>query len=163
MNKRNNIVEDHYKKNFDRYVKIAKGRFNGRIHISEDAVQDSYERALTYFSCFDPEKRDFSTWFNTIFNNCVNDLRQLDRGLVDIEKIEELPDLTVGIDDEIKRDIKLYVDKFVPYPKGDVILCYFYRGMTAKEISFLFDRMSPTNVWQIISRFRKDFIQEYTQ
>lgn len=161
MKEKNKVVEQHYKDNFVRYCKIANKSFGGRYDVAEDAVQDSYLRAIQYYDCFNPELRDFNVWFNTIFNNCVRDLKRQEKNRNEVENTDRSVFKPQDITEDIRNDISRFIQSDFTNPKKEVLYFYYERGLTPKEISMLMERMSVSNVWQILSRFKKEFISKY--
>lgn len=164
--KRNKVVEKHYRENFNKYVKIGANALSNRSEAGEDVTHNAYKKALEYFFCFNPELRSFNTWFNTIFKHCIADFRNEERGLVSEDNMARVP-IVEGFSDEIKKEIKLFIDKNYKNlyyngklkPEPEVLSLYYFTGLSPKEISYLIEDMTEANVRQIISRFSRTFVQ----
>jgi DNA-directed RNA polymerase specialized sigma24 family protein len=65
MSCRNEVIEEHYRKNRDRRVEALRRHHGDR---AEDIVQDSYVRALEYWHTYD-QGQPFSAWFSTVLQS----------------------------------------------------------------------------------------------
>jgi RNA polymerase sigma factor (sigma-70 family) len=155
---RDSIIEAHYIKHRDRYVSMAARRIDGDRALGEDATHNAYVRAMDFYNCWNPEFRTFDVWFNSIFNNCVKDIllerRNSPSSSVDLEILE---DFRSKVSNDTKRDMDKYIQLYSSNTKKEVLKLHFIGGLSPKEISMLTDSLSISNIWQIISRFRKDF------
>lgn len=131
-------VEEHYRKNYDSIVNRIAGRLPDRSKaLAEEVVQETYYRVLKYIDSYKPDKAAFSTWFNTILNNCANDCKTIerDKGVVrtDVEEADELEDVVNFTHGELVQ-IQSFISKYKP-EKQKILELYYLEGLTTKEIS----------------------------
>lgn len=151
---KNEIISQHYVKNYDRLVKRTKWRApNQSPALAEECVQEAYARALKYFPTYDEKKDTFEKWFEGILRNALNDCRKIekDRGvsgeMTDGDGVVLHPSrrekmMAVMVIRDIKEDAnRLVLSMFLIY------------GYKTKDIAE-YTGMSHTNVRQIIYRFR---------
>ena len=117
---RNDVIENHFRKNYKKQVGYITNRVPHKSHaLAEEVVQEAYCRALKYFKGFDPTRSNFSTWFNRILNNACSACLQEEGGhpqeyIEDYELephklMEELDvpfELVVLIKEEMKLNLK---------------------------------------------------------
>lgn len=148
-------VEKHYRKNRDRLVKIAVSRFNGDWGLAEDAVHNTYVRAMEYHHCFNPAIRDFSSWINAIFKNCIRDLKFNNTDIL-IENFD-IP-VELSLESEMLEDVVKVLKQFYPKEKQrrhkEIIYLFYVKNLTPAEIKMLVDKTSINNMYQILARFR---------
>lgn len=71
------LIEEHYAKNFNTWVKRITRRVPG-VMDAEDVVQESYTRALTYSHTFNSNISSIDTWFTNIVNNVHRSMKRND-------------------------------------------------------------------------------------
>lgn len=154
------IIEQHYRSNFDRLSKQWGRRFDNP-HIGQDVVQEAYLRAIKYFHTYDQSQK-FDNWFGRILQNSFRDIRAEEQGHYH-EEIDEYA--LEGIDNhfEVDRLIQQIIDKIDDEnPAHQPVLRYsFQGGYSPREISEFYP-MSYRNVRSIISRYRTKVKQMLT-
>jgi RNA polymerase sigma factor (sigma-70 family) len=97
-------LEKYYLDNFEYLKKKIKNRA-GTIWNAEDIIQESFYRAIKYWSSFDQERGRIDTWFGTILNNTLKDYMKSDRLLGMAYEIDEDKIEPVEVDwDELTKD-----------------------------------------------------------
>lgn len=156
---RNEIVEEHYRKNYKQLVNHMVNRVPNKSHaLAEEVVQEAYCRALKYYEGFNPELKPFSTWFNRILNNacsaCLQEeggnLPSLDDDEIDLEPYRIMEDVDVPFELVIMIQESMKKQKPEVY---EVLNMFFNLGMKTREIAECVE-FNHGNVRQIIRRFR---------
>lgn len=155
MSKRNNIIEEHWRQNYSRLVKVVTRRVpNNSRPIAEEAVQDAYTNALKYFRTYDPAKSVFKTWFDKILNNSVNRVRMSESGAGSSKEIDDnTPALGITKDE---RELLQLILQDINTTKGierDILVMFYFNGFKSIEIADFLNRKHD-NVRQIIFRWR---------
>lgn len=70
-----NLIEQHFNNEYRTLYKRVSRRAGGPYN-AEDVVQEAFARALKYLPAFNPEKKEFGAWFNTILNNALHDFKR---------------------------------------------------------------------------------------
>jgi len=149
------LIEAHYRKNFERLVKVLGFRAGGR-HNAEDIVQEAYTRALTYWNAFDM-KEDFSAWFKSIQTNAMKDFYQdeIKRGIVNAHQGRDvMHDRPVALD---RIKIGEFMKKMETKPKNiaKILHLSMILGYEHKEVA----QQVPENlifIKNVLQRFRKE-------
>lgn len=162
---RNQVIEEHYRLNYKRLVKIMRNRVpNKSDALAEEVVQEAYCRALKYYKGFNPEIKPFATWFNRIMNNACNSCQQsegnnlpsMDNEDQDLEPFKLMEDVSIPL------GVVVLIQTTMRQQKPDVfeiLNMFFNLGMKTREIAECVD-FSHTNIRQIIRRFRAKFGDE---
>lgn len=152
MSLRNDILTDHYLKNYDRLVKRSTWRVPNRsVHLAEECVQEAYLRALRYFKTFNPQIDSIDRWFEGILRNSINDCRSIEKDKGVVYELNEEDALTP---DRQERIIAESVLNTLEDNRTTLILKMFLLyGYKTREISE-FTGLTHGNVRQIISRWR---------
>ena len=147
------LIEDHYRKNFDRLVKVLGFRAGGR-HNAEDIVQEAYTRALTYWNAFDM-KEEFGSWFKSIQTNAMKDFYQeeIKRGIVS-DTMEGLGTQPVALKQLEADELVKKINDTKPNVKK-ILTLHFIQGYRPKEISEMVPE-KHRGVEEAIRRFRKE-------
>ena len=102
MENRDNVLSKAYLEYYDLLFKSAYSRLK-TVMDAEDAVQDTFERALKFWHTYDPKKSAIQTWLNNILHNRCNAIQTLERNRgMSVSLDEELLD-GVGMDDAEKQ------------------------------------------------------------
>lgn len=151
------LLEQHYRKN--RFSLVKRMSFRAGDY-AEDIVQETYARALKYFSSY---KGEFSldAWMSRILNNCFKEHKNAEKGYTALtfeeEEQEGIPcnRFAEGVVAEIYEliDTKSLVAK-------EVLTYHFKYGYSAKEVQEITE-YSYANCHQIISRFRQELKELY--
>lgn len=159
MNNRNNVVEEHYRKNFRGYVKYMSRRApNNSIHIAEEIVQEAYSRALKHFKAYNSERGSFSTWFNHILHNTLNKVLAEEAGVgpsLDDEEVELEP-FILDSETYIPKHLVVKIQQGIKSQKpevADVLHMFFNLGMKTRDIEECTE-FSHSNIRKMIERFR---------
>ena len=145
------ILEEHYRKKSARYVIIARYRLGSLPKdLSQDVVQEAYTRAIKYLHRFNPDTGNFDAWFRTIFNNCTQDIRNLEQDNGIVRGVDE-NDIIYIPDEDDKVD---YNAVFKPYKERDreILRLYFCEEIGVKGICDLLGH-SDDMVRRTISAF----------
>ena len=94
------IIEQHYRENFDRLSKQWGRRFDNPT-IGQDVVQEAYLRAIKYFHTYDQSQK-FDNWFGRILHNAYKDTRNEEQGHAH-EEIDEFALPGVENSNEVDR------------------------------------------------------------
>ncbi len=155
---RNELIEEHYRLNYNRLVKIVSRRVpNKSLALAEEVVQEAYARALKYYSTFEPKINTFDKWFGGILRNATNDCRTTEgSGGTMKEYDENTEDVRVSKDDyKHLHHILLEIHAIQKYSNRDynILTMFYVHGFTSKDIS-VYQNMSHNNVRQIIYKFK---------
>lgn len=162
---RNELIEQHYRENYDALVRRIQFRVGGNIDVAEEVVQEAYTRALKYFKKFNPKKGLFDQWFALILNNALNALKNEEkhRGVkFEIDDDEEW---------DVPEELVVYPqEKEIRFRKGiaaaiweenerdrNILTMFFFDGFKTTDISE-FIGVNHSNVRSIIKRFRDKLI-----
>lgn len=153
------ILEEHYKKNFDRLVKRYTF-WAGSVQNAEDVVQTAYTRAIQYYDSYD-EKQDFGKWFNRILTNSLKMQKQIDRGQFHDEFDEEQVD---GVSDyhylgQLRREVVQEINSYEDNHR-EVLSLFFVNGYSPRSIVKVTDQKFH-NVKTIIDRFKRKIREKY--
>lgn len=148
-------LEQHYRENRDRYVKIATRRLSGDFGLAEDAVQNTYLRAMEFMHCFNPEIRNLSSWINAIFNNCVKDMKFQHNDVL-VEQMDVPIELSLEREmlDDVVRALNKYYGSNKRLVQREVLYYFYIKQLKPNEIKMLVDKVSYDNIYKIISRFK---------
>ncbi len=161
----NIIIEEHYRKNKNRLVKVVSRRLGNDQHLSEEAVQESYTRALDFFNCCDFEEKGFNGWFVTILNNVVKDVGRIerDRGL-SLDDAEGHGDISVDVDfiegitsNDIREEIQLYSGGL----HREILTLALINGISYSDICKITEATSEKSVKQELYRFKNYMVEKY--
>lgn len=153
MSKRNNIVEAHYRENFDKLVKVAARRVpNNSLALAEEAVQESYTKACKYFRTFDPGQSSFATWHSKILRNCINQLRTLESAA----SFKEFDDEKSVSANEVDRKWLTWIVNHINKSDEEeytILMMFYYHGFKSIEIAEFLNK-KHTTIRQIIHRWK---------
>lgn len=152
------IIEQHYRDNFDRLVSAYQGRVGH--HNAEDVVQEAYTRALLYSKSFSDE-RPIDHWINQILRNCAADHY---RGIVPKEPeevLESMPDDEHFFDPErvvVAADLLAMVRKLAQGRKevhAAILEAFYFDELTLNQTARRC-RCHPGMAWAVIRKFRNE-------
>lgn len=151
------IIEQHYRENFDRLSKQWGRRFDNP-HIGQDVVQEAYLRAIKYKDTYDPAY-PFPNWFGRILQNSFRDIRAEEVGHTH-DEIDEFALSGEENHHEVDRLIQQIIDRIqFEKPEHREVLRYaFQGGYSAKEISQFLDvnhRMARKIIGDYRNKVRK--------
>lgn len=154
MSKRNRLVEEHYRKNYSRLVKVMTRRVpNQSSAIAEEVVQDAYWAAMYYFRSYNPNKSGFATWFEKILRNACNKARSSEGPVTYSIIDDETPTLSVNKNErELLHLIREDINIETGYER-DVLIMFYYNGFKTIEIAEFLNK-SHTAIRQVIFRWR---------
>lgn len=152
------MLIEFYTENYPRLVNQIAKKVAGNRDVAEDIVQESFEKALRFQHAYDPERGKFSTWFNTILYNVLRDTQRLNKDsqeecIDELSVVNLLGDTSLG-NEEYSREIReqLYSSKNLRH--RDILELFFIYGFTSKEIPYMLEGVSQSNVTTIVKRFR---------
>jgi RNA polymerase sigma factor (sigma-70 family) len=160
---RNEVIEKHYRENYNRLVKIVSRRLGYNPHLSEEAVQEAYTKALEHWDVYD-HKRSFDGWFVTILNNCVVNVtrQEKDRG-ISIEEVGQLSEDEENLlrldNNLVSREVRKMIMGTESALHKDIIYLFFIKGLSLKSILSLTEATSLSMVKKVISRFRQTTVE----
>jgi len=154
----NDLIEAHYKKNFNTLVKRYSFRA-GTEWDAEDIVQNSYENAIKYFKSFNGN--DFNKWFGTILVNTFKDYKAKENGMGHDEFDEddfhaEHASLQVK---QAHKEISARIQA-KEEPTREVLKLWFEDDFMPKDIAIIAG-VTPNNCKVIINRFRNELKEIY--
>jgi RNA polymerase sigma factor (sigma-70 family) len=152
------LIEEHYKKNFNRLVKKWSFRA-GTVQGGEDVVQSAYERAIRYRQSCDQER--FDQWFSMLLLNALRDYKNEEKGYSPIEETdqeEETVDCT-SYPNHLIKEIYELINRKSPV-QTEVLMMHFKHGYSAIDISKQ-TNYSYAKCHQIIQRFRNELKELY--
>ena len=154
MNKRNELIENHYLQNYDKLCRrVVRRVLNNSPTIAQEVVQEAYTRALYYYRAFDPKINDFDAWFNGILRNAVNDSRRDEK---DHGATYELYDNIEDMHPPNNLDVAFFMRKVedVDSKRDQHILWLFYIvGYKSRDIG-KYLTLNHNTVRQVIFQFR---------
>jgi RNA polymerase sigma factor (sigma-70 family) len=146
-------IENHYRKNFSTLVKRYSATMGGR-HQAEDAVQEAYTRALTYWKAWDT-RQDFDKWFGSVLFNCVRDEKKqtVMKGVIN----EDLATLVEPTREDVfgaavVNEVVSLINK-QPTHLAYILKLYLLEGYTSKEVAQV-SEYSPAGVRKAVERFK---------
>lgn len=157
----NDVVEEHYVKNFNRLVNRLQFPA-GSIHAAEDILHDAYERALKYASSFSGEK--FDRWFHTIIKNALRDYKKAEKGITDSVEVDEYDHVGAhceGYSNKIWEELEELISR-KSEDHSEVLRLYFYQGYTYKDISNVTNN-TYFNAYRIVERFKEELVKRYKE
>lgn len=153
-------IEDHYRNNFDRLVKQWSRSLNSQAK-AEDAVQEAYTKALTYWQNMGD---DFDKWFGMIITNCVRDVKREDlmHGMTtELEAAQDIPEEPEAIPAIIRKQVERLIDKKEKATANILRLALIYQ-YRPEDIAGLIGTSSNA-VRQTIHRFRTEIREKFHQ
>lgn len=167
VERRNQIVEDHYRDNYELLVRRMRNRVGGySIDLAEEVVQEAYSIALKYYKGFSLKKGSFDQWFSSVLNNTLNKIKNEERGrgvsyeLDAHEDFEYLPEELVVLPEERERRFRNGLRVMIETEKlrDKVILSlFFFDGFKSREVAE-FLNVNHNTVRQVINRFREKLV-----
>lgn len=129
------IYEEFYPKVFA-YIRLKIKR----LEDAEDLASDVFVKICDHSDRFDARKSSLSTWIFTITRNTVYDYFRTQHPALEIE--DNLPDHDDFIEELCRQETLAELAealKQLPERERDLLLLYFYRGRSLKQIA---DQMS---------------------
>ena len=145
------LVEDRFRSNHSKQISISNKGLNN-VDDAEEAVQDAYVRALTYWDSLKSVEH-FDTWFDAIARNCARD-KYSDKvrgGMV----VEDRGDVSLS-PAEAKADLHWVGKQIGQYPEDvqEVLNMFVFGDRSGREISELVD-MSHHVIKRHITQFKQ--------
>lgn len=158
----NKVIDTYYRENFNLLVKRCGGRL-GSVQDGEDAVQETFLRAIKYFESYDSRVK-FAKWFEGILANVVRDSQREIRMAGLTKNIDEaIDELEPTIPDHVKDHFRNHMDLLSKHKASydkEVVRLHILFGYTSKEISQLLGLANGT-VRNSISCFCKEVQEIY--
>ena len=148
----NEVVNQHYRKNYNRLVSQSISRVG--VDNAPDAVQEAYARALRYWTSFDPKQGLFDEWFHQVWLNAcksVGIFYSTGRGTEVAEESRTMPPAAPSAV-ELSRIATLLADE--PDDRRRIIELRLIKGFTDTEICDILP-VSKANIRKVVERFRK--------
>jgi RNA polymerase sigma factor (sigma-70 family) len=148
-------IEELFRSNYSLYAKKYAMK-TGSVMDAEDIVQEAFTRALSYWSSFDPDKNELSTWFSTILHNVWRDYQRDKRDNGVVKSLEDETE-EVGYSIVLEQD-KTLIFKLLDTKQGvrkEVLRLHYILGYTPREIVQVTDLASKT-VRNYLTQFRKE-------
>lgn len=134
MDESRKILEDYYRKNFDRLVKMYTNRADTSWN-AEDVIQGAFADALQYLHTYNKDK-PFETWFISIVDNRLRDFMRTEKNYgMGMEFKEEQAE---AVEEDHDEDISPYIMKHIEAskrPKRDILYLTFVCGYKLREVS----------------------------
>lgn len=154
MTSRNQTIEQHYKANYNAYVKRIRNRTRDwSLALPQEIVQEAYYRALRYYRAFDPDVQSFDAWFNAILNNTLRQAQKQER-----EKgVNHNVDTERTTEDEIIPTAYDAIGHIYELDEGrekSILRLYYLYGFKTRDIADYLN-MGHSNVRKIIMQWCK--------
>lgn len=163
----NKIIEGYYEENFDDLVRSVSNSFDNPQD-AEDAVQDSFVKALQYSGSYKEGSGNFEGWYRRILQNSIKDVKNVIRNkgmstsLDDEDVEEELRSGKVTREVIVHDEHELIVDATTVStavegskpPLRNIVTLFYYKDLGPKEISQALG-MKYKTVRQALWRFNK--------
>ena len=153
------IIEDHYRNNFKKLVNKTIGKVGNKYN-AEDAIQEAYTRALTYWKSFDTNNNTFESWFDGIMNNSIRNANTEARskGMANPDLIDP-PYLNQAYFKRFLKEIKEDIDK-LPEEKRRPISLAFLENYAPLDISRITNK-TVNAIRIMLFRFREEIKFKY--
>jgi len=152
---RNLLIEQHYRKNFERFSKMIARRFQNRLNVAEEAVQEAYLRAIKYFHTFNTEIKPFEHWFATILNNAVKDLQREEKAggmKYDLDSAEGF--MEINVVNTMYNIIRVHYEIEI-HREREILYYFFQLGLKPREICQIVDSRTIHAIKSVIYRFKQ--------
>lgn len=127
---------------------------------AEDAVHDAFERAVRYYSTYNPRICEFGTWFKSIFDKACYDIGRSNRGGVFVEIQED--DWVSEHDPEDGHFLAQILGKIEKCPEHHRQVLYCAFAMQWKDAHIVqITGLSLRNVHKIKGRFCAKMRERY--
>lgn len=169
MDIKNMMIEQHAKRFYSNLYKRAVRKFQGNHHLAQEAVQETYAKALKNFLQFEDEKSSFNHWMARILTNTIADIKAkeaLHGGNKDVEEAEEVASEEAQTDSavsnkELLAKIKMEIETERSPVKREVLKLYFLKGLYPVDICKTVGRVTPDSVAKMASRFKREISDKY--
>ncbi len=137
-------------------------RVEKKHFLAEEAVQETYYRALRYSHCFNEDKSTLDTWLSTILNNCVRSIMAEERGRgLSIDAVINIEDPKLDLELAYhKLRIKRRIERYKEGVHKDILHLYFNMDLKYKDIGLITSASSQDMTRQTIHRFKKAVVNE---
>lgn len=156
------MIEEYFRKEYATLVKRYYNRA-GSVHNSEDIVAEGFARALRYSNSFDPKRKEFGAWLNTILNNCLRNFKRDERNYGMNLEFEE--DKFEGVDlGELvtmsRREIRKMIEEVGTTLQNEILTLYYINNYSPRDIERVLDCPTGT-VLGTMTRFRAKVLERY--
>lgn len=157
MSKRNRALEEHYRSHYKGLVKLAARRVpDNSMALAEEAVQETYVRALKFWRTFDSSRSAMSTWMANILRNVCNNIRDSEASAGVSRSLEDDDQQPEPERDKASVELlRKYITEDMKH--GEVISLYYLHGFKSAEIAE-FTGKNHAAVRKIIQRWREGVI-----
>ena len=151
-------IEGFYRENYSRLVSQMSRKMAGNKTAAEDVVQEAFMRATKAIHSYDPDRGKFSSWFNVILYNVLRDAQSEYKHSPE-ESVEELSVSSVldGAEyatEDFSKEIRHKIYNAKNQKHKDILELFFVYGYTSKEIPYLLEDVSQSNVTTVVKRFK---------
>lgn len=158
-------LEEFYRDNYKAKIALISRIAGGNKAFGEDVVQEAFTRALKYIHLYDPDRGDFSKWFNGILFNTFRDLQNEERGYQELHRSIVAGDILHGSSYNVYINTKKFnisdaVDMVLNEKHRRILRLFFILGYSTREISQIVERTTQTNVTTIVLRFKQMLSEE---
>ena len=156
------MIEQYYRDNYKRKVKIVSFILRGDSHTAEDVVQEAFSKALQYSSSYDVNRGTVDKWFNSIMFNTLHRLQRDNKGVtVPVTDALSLEDIFSEKLLSESPDLRQYIESCIKKVENEkhrrILELFFVKGYTSLEIAQIEQRVTQTNVTTVVMRFRDSF------
>jgi RNA polymerase sigma factor (sigma-70 family) len=153
------IIEDYYKNNYEKKLKLVSRILRGDLYTAEDVVQEAFTRALRFYPTYDDNRGTIDKWFNSIMFNAMHDLQRSAIGLShhqpeNLSVSDLLEDLALTYHPELNNYLLKNIEQVSNEKHKRIFELFFIMGYTSKEISQIEYKTTQTNITTIIMRFK---------
>lgn len=154
-------IKSFYEQEYDILVKKLVNRAGGREN-AEDVVMESFARALQYFKSYDPNRKEFGAWFNTILNNTLRDFKRVERNYgMNLEADESILE-AYNLDSDAKETVSEIKKRIRRKPQHtrEILKLYYLHQYTPKDIENVTEHPRGT-ILSTITRFKNEIKEWY--
>ena len=150
------LIENHYRQNRKTLVMMMRGMVGNK---AEDAVQEGYANALQYWNSYDFNK-SLDAWMLSLVRNAGRKIANQDRNTVSVEEYTKTVWMKGGPFEAAELAQVYKIIQKLPTPNNYVVQLAIIDGFTAPEIQAI-TGVKPTDVWQMVSRWRATWREEF--
>lgn len=149
------LVDRFYRDHFNQLCK-SYNRFLNNYPVTEEAVQEAFTRALTYWdSC--PSKEAFEPWFRTIVGNAIKDAKREEskQGMTTgDESVFDIPINAAAIPSIIQKEVNDLIGT-KDEPTARILRLSLFHQYRPVDIEKVVGE-KVNNIRQIVHRFRNE-------
>jgi RNA polymerase sigma factor (sigma-70 family) len=154
------LIEKHYRENFNTLVKRMTWRCGGSVQDAEDIIQEAYLRAIKYRDAF-IEGNVFTYWFARIIDNVFKDFKRAEREMGGIEDEEEEIIEDYHLSEGVRRELRKEMEK-LPFDLKEIITLHMVYSYTIGQIVQI-TNTPYREVDNQIEKFKKNILGKYAK